>query len=110
MSRLKNIDDCFLRGGLRKVEPRRTWRQRPCGPISIQRTWLSFIQLRVTYILKKNGIELVSNFDANFLKLTSKNKAQEVRLLKKISQILNNPSIGTLKRHKLKHARGSHVI
>ena len=44
--------------------PRRTWWQRPCGPISIQRTWPSFIQLRVTYILKKNGIELVSNFDA----------------------------------------------
>ena len=32
-----------------------------------------------------------------------------MRLLKKIGQILNNPSIGTLKRHKLKHARGSHV-
>jgi len=32
-----------------------------------------------------------------------------VRLLKKIGQILNNPSIGTPKRHKLKHARGSHV-
>ena len=53
--------------------------------------------------------ESTPDFDANFLKLTSKNKALEVRLLKKISQILNNPSIGTPKRHKLKHARGSHV-
>lgn len=32
-----------------------------------------------------------------------------MRHLKKISQILNNPSISTPKRHKLKHARGSHV-
>lgn len=32
-----------------------------------------------------------------------------MRRLKKIGQILNNPSIGTLKRHKLKHAHGSHV-
>lgn len=53
--------------------------------------------------------ESTPDFDANFLKLTSKNKALGVRLLKKISQILNNPSIGTLKRYKLKHARGSHV-
>jgi mRNA-degrading endonuclease RelE of RelBE toxin-antitoxin system len=44
-----------------------------------------------------------------FLKLTNKNKALEERLLKKISQILDNPSIGTPKRRKLKHARGSHV-
>jgi hypothetical protein len=49
------------------------------------------------------------DFDANFLKLTSENKAQEVRLLKKIGQILNNPSIGTAKRHKLKYALGSHI-
>jgi plasmid stabilization system protein ParE len=35
--------------------------------------------------------------------------ASEERLLKKISQILDNPSIGTSKRHKLRHARGSHV-
>ncbi len=53
--------------------------------------------------------ESTPDFDANFLKLTSKNKALEVRLLKKIGQIFNNPSIGTPKRHKLKHARGSHV-
>jgi mRNA-degrading endonuclease RelE of RelBE toxin-antitoxin system len=53
--------------------------------------------------------ESTPDFDANFLKLTSKNKALEVRLLKKIGQILNNPTIGTPKRHKLKHARGSHV-
>ncbi|MCX6680030.1 MAG: type II toxin-antitoxin system RelE/ParE family toxin [Methanothrix sp.] len=53
--------------------------------------------------------ESTLDFDANFLKLTSKNKALEVRLLKKIGQILNNPSIGTPKRYKLKHARGSHV-
>lgn len=58
--------------------------------------------------------ESAPDFDAYFLKLTSKNKSKnkalEVRLLKKIGQILNNPSIGTPKRHKLKHARGSHVI
>jgi hypothetical protein len=54
--------------------------------------------------------ESTPDFDANFLKLTSKNKALEVRLLKKIGHILNNPLIGTLKRHKLKHAHGSHVI
>ncbi|MCK9564507.1 MAG: addiction module toxin RelE [Methanothrix sp.] len=53
--------------------------------------------------------ESTPDFDTNFLKLTSKNKALEVRLLKKIGQILNNPSIGTPKHHKLKHARGSHV-
>lgn len=53
--------------------------------------------------------ESTPDFDANFKKLTSKNKALEVRLLKKISQILDNPSIGFPKRHTLKHARGSHV-
>ncbi len=49
------------------------------------------------------------DFDANFLKLTRKNTALKERLLKKISQILDNPSIGTPKRHRLRHARGSHV-
>jgi len=49
------------------------------------------------------------DFDANFLKLTRKNNALKERLLKKISQILDNPSIGTPKRHRLRHARGSHV-
>jgi hypothetical protein len=34
--------------------------------------------------------ESTPDFDANFLKLTSKNKALELRLLKKIGQILNN--------------------
>jgi mRNA-degrading endonuclease RelE of RelBE toxin-antitoxin system len=53
--------------------------------------------------------ESTPEFDAIFLKLTSKNKALEVRFLKKIGQILDNPSIGTPKRHKLRHARGSHV-
>ena len=53
--------------------------------------------------------ESTLDFDTNFLKLTGKNKALEVRLLKKIGQILNNPSIGTPKRYKLKHARGSHA-
>lgn len=53
--------------------------------------------------------ESTPDFDAGFLKLTSKNKALKIRLLKKIGQILNNPSIGTPKSHKLKHARGSHV-
>ncbi len=48
-------------------------------------------------------------FKENFKKLTQKNKALQVRLLKKISQILNNPSIGTPKRHQLRYARGSHV-
>lgn len=39
--------------------------------------------------------ESTPDFDANFRKLTSKNKALEVRLLKKIGQILDNPSIGS---------------
>ena len=48
-------------------------------------------------------------FDDQFLKLTHKNKALEIRLLKKISQIIDNPSIGTPKHHQLRHACGSHV-
>jgi mRNA-degrading endonuclease RelE of RelBE toxin-antitoxin system len=48
-------------------------------------------------------------FDDKFLKLTQKNKALEARFLKKIRQILDNPSIGAPKHHALKHARGSHV-
>lgn len=48
-------------------------------------------------------------FKENFQKLTQKNKALEVRLVKKILQILDNPSIGAPKSHKLRHARGSHV-
>ena len=48
-------------------------------------------------------------FDTQFLKLTRKNKGLEERLLKKISEILDNPTIGAPKRHRLKHARGSHV-
>lgn len=48
-------------------------------------------------------------FDDQFLKLTKKNKALEERLLKKIRQILDNPSIGDPKRHELKRARGSHI-
>jgi len=48
-------------------------------------------------------------FDGQFLKLIRKNKALEARLLKKIRQILDNPSIGTPKRHQLRRARGSHV-
>lgn len=40
--------------------------------------------------------ESTPDFDANFLK--------------QIGQILNNSSIDTPKRHKVKHARGSHVI
>ena len=48
-------------------------------------------------------------FKENFKKLTQKNKALEVRLVKKIRQILDNPFIGDPKRHELKHARGSHV-
>ena len=39
--------------------------------------------------------ESTPEFDAQFLKLTKKNKALEERLLKKISQILDNPSIGS---------------
>ncbi|MCK9565868.1 MAG: hypothetical protein M0Q43_07460 [Methanothrix sp.] len=38
-----------------------------------------------------------------------KYKSLEKRLLNKINQILENPSIGDPKRHALKHARGSHV-
>lgn len=48
-------------------------------------------------------------FVESFNKLTKKNKALEVKLLKKIRQILENPSIGTPKRYQLRHARGSHV-
>jgi addiction module RelE/StbE family toxin len=48
-------------------------------------------------------------FRENFKRLTQKNKALEVRLVKKIRQILDNPLIGVPKRHELKHARGSHV-
>ncbi len=50
-----------------------------------------------------------AEFRESFKKLTQKNKALEVRLLKKIRQILDNPAIGTPKRHQLRHARGSHV-
>jgi len=53
--------------------------------------------------------ESTPEFDAQFSKLTKKNKALEERLLKKISQILDNPSIGAPKRHKLRLVRGSHV-
>lgn len=48
-------------------------------------------------------------FDDPFLKLTRKNKALEARLLKKISQILDNPFIDDPKRHGLLHALGSPV-
>jgi mRNA-degrading endonuclease RelE of RelBE toxin-antitoxin system len=53
--------------------------------------------------------ESTPDFEDKFLKLTTKNKALEERLLKKIGRILDNPSIGTPKRHKLRHARGTHV-
>jgi mRNA-degrading endonuclease RelE of RelBE toxin-antitoxin system len=53
--------------------------------------------------------ESTPEFDAQFSKLTRKNKALEERFLKKISQIFDNPSIGAPKSHKLRHARGSHV-
>lgn len=53
--------------------------------------------------------ESTPEFDVQFSKLTKKNKALEERFLRKISQILNNPSIGAPKRHKLRHARGAHV-
>lgn len=48
-------------------------------------------------------------FDEQLSRLTRKNMALEQRLLKKIGQILDNPSIGAPKRHQLRHARGSHV-
>ncbi|MDD1761554.1 MAG: type II toxin-antitoxin system RelE/ParE family toxin [Methanothrix sp.] len=48
-------------------------------------------------------------FDEQLSRLTRKNKALEQRLLKKIGQILDNPSIGAPKHHQLRHARGSHV-
>lgn len=54
--------------------------------------------------------ESTPDFDANFHKLTSKNKALEVRLLKKIGQILDNPSICTLSVTSSKYARGSHSV
>ena len=53
--------------------------------------------------------ESTPEFDAQFSKLIRKNKALEERLLKKIGQILDNPSIGIPKQYKLKHARGLHV-
>lgn len=53
--------------------------------------------------------ESTTEFDAQFSKLTRKNKALEERFLKKIGQVLDNPPIGTPKRHNLRHARGSHV-
>ena len=53
--------------------------------------------------------ESTPEFDGRFLKLTRKNKALEEKFIKKIGQILDNPSIGTPKRHRLRHARGSHV-
>ncbi len=53
--------------------------------------------------------ESTPEFDAQFSKLTRKNKALEERLLKKIGQIIDNPLIGTPKHHKLRHARGSHI-
>ncbi|VVB67447.1 ParE toxin of type II toxin-antitoxin system, parDE [uncultured archaeon] len=46
---------------------------------------------------------------ASFQSLSGKTKPLEARLLKKIRQILDNPSIGTPKRHQLRRARGSHV-
>ena len=54
--------------------------------------------------------ESTPEFEEQFFKLTRKNKALEERFLKKISQIIDNPFIGDPKRHKLKHARGSHVV
>ena len=53
--------------------------------------------------------ESTPEFEEQFSKLTRKNRALEERFLKKISQILDNPSIGSPKSHKLKHARGFHV-
>ena len=53
--------------------------------------------------------ESTPEFEAQFSKLTRKNKALLERFIKKIGQILDNPSIGAPKRHNLKHARGSHV-
>ena len=53
--------------------------------------------------------ESTPDFEEQFSKLTRKNRALDKRFLKKISQILDNPSIGTPKSHNLKHARGSHV-
>jgi hypothetical protein len=48
-------------------------------------------------------------FDAQFLKLISKNKALEMRLLKKISQILDNPSIGTPKHRAIQGWQGGNI-
>jgi hypothetical protein len=52
--------------------------------------------------------ESTPEFDAQFLKPTRKNKALEERLVKKIAHILENPAIGTFRRHKQNHAPGSH--
>jgi mRNA-degrading endonuclease RelE of RelBE toxin-antitoxin system len=48
-------------------------------------------------------------FDSSFLKLTRKNRALRLRLIKKIAQILEKPTIGDPKRNRLRHVRGSHV-
>lgn len=48
-------------------------------------------------------------FEAQFLELTKKNKALDERFLRKISEILDNPTIGASKRHRLKHAHGTHM-
>jgi mRNA-degrading endonuclease RelE of RelBE toxin-antitoxin system len=53
--------------------------------------------------------ESTPEFDAQFSKLTRKNKALKERLIKKIAQILDNPFIGAPKSYTLKHARGSHI-
>ena len=55
------------------------------------------------------NFDSTSEFDEQLSRLTRKNKTLEQRLLKKIGQILDNPSIGAPKRHQLRHARGSHV-
>ena len=54
-------------------------------------------------------LESTPEFDAQFSKLTRKNRALEERLLNKIGQIIDNPLIGTQKHYKLRRARGSHV-
>ena len=53
--------------------------------------------------------ESTPEFEEQFSKLTRKNKALKERFLKKISQILDNPSIGNPKSHNLRKARGTHV-
>lgn len=58
---------------------------------------------------EKHNYGSTTEFDAQFKKLTKKDKALKDRLLKKMDQILSDPEIGDPKKYNLKLSRGSHV-